>query len=80
MKRNRKSKNIFVLLPIILGGLIFILSILNSQNNNIIGIVVGTLLIIIPYIYTVSPIVKERYKESNNMLNAKSFISKYFYR
>lgn len=55
MKRNRKSKNIFVLLPIILGGLIFILSILNSQNNNIIGIVVGTLLIIIPYIYTVSP-------------------------
>lgn len=51
MKRNRKSKNIFVLLPIILGGLIFILSILNSQNNNIIGIVVGTLLIIIPYIY-----------------------------
>lgn len=36
MKRNRKSKNIFVLLPIILGGLIFILSILNSQNNNII--------------------------------------------
>ena len=58
MKRNRKSKNIFVLLPIILGGLIFILSILNSQNNNIIGIVVGTLLIIIPYIYTVSPMVK----------------------
>lgn len=51
MKRNRKSKNVFVLLPIILGGLIFILSILNSQNNNIIGIVVGTLLIIIPYIY-----------------------------
>lgn len=51
MKRNRKSKKIFVLLPIILGGLIFILSILNSQNNNIIGIVVGTLLIIIPYIY-----------------------------
>ena len=50
MKRNRKSKNVFVLLPIILGGLIFILSILNSQNNNIIGIVVGTLLIIIPYI------------------------------
>ena len=47
MKRNRKSKNVFVLLPIILGGLIFILSILNSQNNNIIGIVVGTLLIII---------------------------------
>lgn len=72
MKRNRKSKNIFVLLPIILGGLIFILSILNSQNNNIIGIVVGTLLIIIPYIYTVSPIVKERYKESNNMLNRLS--------
>lgn len=72
MKRNRKSKKIFVLLPIILGGLIFILSILNSQNNNIIGIVVGTLLIIIPYIYTVSPIVKERYKESNNMLNRLS--------
>ena len=44
----------------------------NSQNNNIIGIVVGTLLIIIPYIYTVSPIVKERYKESNNMLNRLS--------
>lgn len=54
MKRNRKSKNVFVLLPIILGGLIFILSILNSQNNNIIGIVVGTLLIIIPYIYCIT--------------------------
>ena len=62
----KKYKKIFIIVPIILGVLLILASLYNSYTENVsLKIVVGTLLIIVPYIYTVLPIVKERYKFNN---------------
>lgn len=69
MKKNK----FYVYLPMILGILLVIISIFSTyQNNNVWGIVGGILLIIIPYVYTSSPIIKERQKENNNLKNRLS--------
>ena len=73
MKRNKKFNKIFRYLPIILGFVLIFMSIFNTyQEKNVFSIISGILLILIPYIYTVSPIVNERYKENNNLTNRLS--------
>ena len=73
MKRNKKFNKIFRYLPIILGCVLIFMSIFNTyQEKNVFSIISGILLILIPYIYTVSPIVNERYKENNNLTNRLS--------
>lgn len=73
MKKNKKVNKIVVYLPLILGLLLILISIINScQEESIIGIISGVVLIIIPYVYTVLPIVKERYKENNTLMNRLS--------
>lgn len=68
-----KKEKIYVHIPIILGIILVIISIFSTYpNNNIWGIIGGVLLIIIPYIYTVIPIIKERYKDNNNLKNRLS--------
>ena len=69
----KKFKKIFIIVPIILGVLLILASLYNSYTENVsLKIVVGTLLIIVPYIYTVLPIVKERYKFNNISRNRLS--------
>lgn len=73
MKKNEKFNKLFVYLPIILGLLLVLTSIFSIyQEKSVLGIVGGVLLIIIPYIYTAFPIVKERYKENNKLMNRLS--------
>lgn len=73
MKEKQKINKLFVYIPIILGGLLIFTSVWDSYHkNNIVGIICGIILIIIPYVYTVLPIVKERYKENNSLLNRMS--------
>ena len=73
MKEKQKINKLFVCIPIILGGLLIFTSVWDSYHkNNIVGIICGIILIIIPYVYTVLPIVKERYKENNSLLNRMS--------
>lgn len=68
-----KKDKFYVYLPMILGIVLIILSILNSfENNNVWGIIGGVLLIIIPYVYTSIPIIYERYKENNSLKNRLS--------
>ena len=62
-----KKDKFYVYLPMILGIVLIILSILNSfENNNVWGIIGGVLLIIIPYVYTSIPIIYERSKKNNS--------------
>ena len=48
----KKFKKIFIIVPIILGVLLILASLYNSYTENVsLKIVVGTLLIIVPYRY-----------------------------
>lgn len=73
MRKNKKFYTLFWCLPIILGLLLIFMSIFSTyQSNNVLKIVAGVLLMIIPYIYTVLPVVKEYYKDNNNLQNRLS--------
>lgn len=61
MRRKNKLKSIFTYLPIIGGIILILISVYSSyKDNSILGVVGGVLLIIIPYIYSILPIMKER--------------------
>lgn len=72
MKKIEKFNKVYVYLPMILGVLLLLTSIFSTYEKNILKIVGGVLLIIIPYIYSVLPIVKERYIKNNNLINRLS--------
>lgn len=73
MKVNRKNTKLFLFLPIILGlSLILMLLIEGNQKNSILKVIISILIVIIPYIYTVLPILKERYKEKLSLQNRLS--------
>lgn len=73
MKVNKKNTKLFLFLPIILGlSLILMLLIDVNQKNSILKVGISILIVIIPYIYTVLPILKERYKEKLSLQNRLS--------
>lgn len=73
-KQMKKNNNLHTYMPLILAILLVIIFILNSieNNNSVLGLIGGVLLMIIPYLYTSLPIVIERYKEKNTSKNRLS--------
>ena len=70
MRRKNKLKSIFTYLPIIGGIILILISVYSSyKDNSILGVVGGVLLIIIPYIYSILPIMKERNEKNSNSMN-----------
>lgn len=72
MKKN-KSQNIRIFLPIFFGVILVIIYIYTTRkSSNILMIIFGVLLLIIPYVYSVLPIMHERNKEKNTFINRLS--------